>query len=468
MHLYKRVIVLVFLCFSEVLFCQLRLPSFFGDNMVLQQKDKVAIWGNDEPNTSIVVIGSWGKDASTKTDNEGKWKLKIETPEAGGPYFLTITGTKKIQFKNVLIGEVWFCSGQSNMNMPVRGYSNQPIQNSNEEILNSTNSSIRLFNVERNASLTPLTDVNGYWAVSKPSETRNFSAVAYFFAKKMNAVLDVPIGIIHSSWGGSKIQAWMDEETVSQFDFLTIPDHIPEEIKKKRQSPTLVFNGMIAPIIGYTMKGVLWYQGESNRSKPKEYKKMFPAMINSWRQNWSQGDFPFYFVQIAPYEYRKKTNAAFLREAQMHTMLEVPNTGMVVTLDIGDCNSVHPKEKKAIGDRLAYWALSKDYSISGISYSGPVYEKMENTEDAKIKLFFDYAKYGLYAFDRQLTGFEVAGANKVFYPAEAIINEDKTVSVWSDAVEKPVAVRYAFGNCITGTLFNTAGLPASSFRTDDW
>ncbi len=464
MDMSKRIIILVFLCFSKVLFSHTKVPSFFSENMVLQQKEEVVIWGEDLPNTSVVVVGSWGSEGAATTNEKGKWKLKIKTPEAGGPYQLTIQGSKKIRLNNVLIGEVWFCSGQSNMFMPLRGYTNEPINGSMDAILESGKRPIRLFHTTKNTHETPLQNVVGQWSISQPSTVPKFSAVAYFFAARMYDMLGVPIGIIHSSFGGSKIEAWLDETTVSQFDFI----EVKEGEKAGRRIPTFLYNAMIHPFLGYTIKGMLWYQGESNRLEPKQYKEMFPAMITSWRNLWGQGDFPFYFVQLAPYKYRKKVNAGFIREAQLYTMQTVPNTGMAVTLDIGECNSVHPKEKKLIGDRLAYWALSKSYDISGIPYSGPLYKKMEKIEDDKIKLYFDFAKYGLTTFDKGLKGFEIAGEDKVFYPAEAVINRDKTISVWSNTIKNPVAVRYAFGNCITGTLFNTEGLPASSFRTDDW
>ena len=229
---------------------------------------------------------------------------------------------------------------------------------------------------------------------------------------------------------------------------------------------------MLHPFIDYHIKGVIWYQGESNRNKASQYAKLFPALIESWRALWDLGNFPFYFVQISPYGYgsseETKYATALLREAQLHSMQKVENTGIVVTADIGDCECIHPADKKTVGRRLAYWALEETYGIEGIAYQSPIYKSMEITEDRKIKIIFDHAPSGLTSFGKPLSGFEIAGVDRFFYPAEAVINRDRTVTVWSKNVPHPVTVRYAFGDCIDGSLFNIAGLPASPFRTDDW
>jgi len=451
--------------FASVSYSQIKLPAFFSDNMVLQQKTMASVWGADKPNTKVTVTGSWNESTTTETDRDGKWKVKVKTPEAGGPYSLSVEGSNKLILENVLIGEVWICAGQSNMEMPVKGFNNQPVSGGNEAILNSTNNDIRLFTIERKASLIPLEDVSGEWFCANPQSVKDFSAVAYFYGQKINSILNVPVGLISIVWGASRVEAWMDEETYSEFKQIEIIEEIPE--KYPQHSPSLLYNGMIHPLQGYGTKGFIWYQGESNITEPNEYLKLFPAMIKQWRNQWQQGKLPFYFVQIAPFKYWGD-NPVYLREAQLKSMQTVENTGMVVTLDVGDCEFIHPPEKRIIGERLAYWALSKDYNFEALACSGPVYKEFETTEDGRIHLFFDYCPNGLSSFGLPLTGFEIAGENKLFHPATAKINDNRTVTVFSEKVANPVAVRYAFIACPAGTLFNTEGLPASSFRTDDW
>jgi sialate O-acetylesterase len=300
-----------------------------------------------------------------------------------------------------------------------------------------------------------------------PSTTGNFSATAYFFARKLQSVLGIPVGIIQSAWGASTIESWMDKESLLAFPDKKIPSVLPE--KEPNRTPTLMYNSMLHPYIGFTVKGVLWYQGEANRENANEYQSLFTTMISSWRKQWQQGDFPFYFVQIAPFE-PGKWNAAYLREAQLLTMKSVKNTGMAVTMDIGEQTVIHPSQKEMVGTRLAYWALSKDYHQEGLAFSGPVYREMQVTENGRINLRFDYAEQGLTSFGKPLDNFEIAGADSVFYPAKALIHQSipQCVTVWNENVKNPVAVRYAFKSWSEGRLFNTAGLPASSFRTDHW
>lgn len=455
------------LCFESTAFSQTRLPAFFSDHMVLQQLQEVAVWGTDNPQSKISVTGSWGKKVMATADEKGRWILKITTPAAGGPYRVVIRGSSEVVLQDVLIGEVWFCSGQSNMEMPVKGYLNQPVTGSNEAILNSSNNQVRFFSAARATSITPLTYVKGDWKIAGPATTGNFSATAYFFARKLQAQLGVPVGCIQSSWGASTIESWMDKESLAAFAGKKIPDTLPAT--DPNRTPTIMYNSMLHPYIGYTIKGIIWYQGEANRENAAEYRSLFGSMVKSWRQQWGQDDFPFYFVQIAPFE-PGKVNAAFLREAQLQSMLTVKNTGMVVTMDIGEQQVIHPAQKETVGTRLAYWALAKDYGLQGIAYSGPVYREMKPTNNGKIVLFFDYCEQGLTSFGKPLTDFEIAGEDKQFFPAEAVIDRDKkgSITVSSDRVPKPVHVRYAFKNWAQASLFNTQGLPASSFRTDNW
>ncbi len=413
-----------------------------------------------------MVSASWGATSSAVTDKNGKWKLKIITPEAGGPYEVSIKGSDEKKLSDVLIGEVWFCSGQSNMVMTVNRNSDKLGTGSNEDILYSKNNKVRVFQTKMAVSLSPLDDVTGEWLVAEPSTVPEFSAAAYFFAKTVNKVLDVPVGMIVSAWGGSPLEGWMNKKSLDAFNEVEVLDEFV--LKAKYKQPTLLYKAMVHPFLTYTMKGALWYQGETNHDKPELHSRLFPVMIESWRKAWEVGDFPFYYVQLAPFKYDNPNDSvlALFWESQLKTLQQTDNTGMVVTLDIGNCEDIHPKEKKKVGDRLAYWALAKTYGINGIAYSGPIYKHMEILPDNEIKLLFDQTD--LTSFHRELNGFEIAGEDRVFYPATAEIFKGEYVSVRSSEVENPIAVRYAFHNCAEATLFNDYGLPASSFRTDDW
>lgn len=411
------------------------------------------------------IAASWSQAAEVKADQTGKWKIKIATPKAGGPYNITVTGSSKISLNDVLIGEVWFCSGQSNMEMPLKGRVNEPTEGSNELILNSEDSGIRVFTVTKNASASPLDNVEGKWLSASPENSGNFSAVAYLYGKKLRSVLKVPVGLIVSSWGGTPVEAWMDNQNIASFPDFKSHKSINEKLPHRTAS--LLYNGMVNPFIGYGIKGVIWYQGENNVVDGGTYKNYLISMITSWRKNWNQGNFPFYYVQIAPYDYGKN-QSGILRDAQLKVMKEVDQTGMAVTLDLGSCKLIHPPKKKEVADRLAYWALAKNYDVKGIEYSGPVFNSIYRIDSNRVNLKFDHATNGMYLSNTELTGFEIAGNDKIFYPAKAAVKKNTGLIVWSDQVEKPVAVRYAYGNCDQATLYNTAGLPASTFKTDNW
>ncbi|MDO3693234.1 sialate O-acetylesterase [Wenyingzhuangia sp. chi5] len=449
---------------------QTKLYPIFKNHMVLQQQQKVSIWGEDKANTPIKITTSWGVNVSTITNNEGKWKLKIQTPSAGGPHKIFINGTKLIALQDVMIGEVWLCSGQSNMEMPIKGFHNQPVKGSQEEILNSKNNNIRMYTVKRNPSLSPVNSLSGDWKISNPNNTADFSAVAYFFGKKLESALKVPIGLIVSCWGGSSAEAWTDLQTLKEFKTITIPEGF--DVDRIQQTPTSLYNGMIHPLLGYSIKGCIWYQGETNRDRPSEYSALINAMVTSWRKKWNQGDFPFYTTQTAPISYGNNgtyINSAYLREAQLKTSQTLKNTGMAITLDIAQCDSIHPPEKKIVGTRLAYIALAKDYAFNSVEYSGPVYKSMRSIDETTLELTFSGSKTGITSFGKEILGFEIAGEDQVFYPAIAIIGKEiNTLLISSPHITIPVAVRYNFNNCAKATLFSTSGLPASSFRTDNW
>lgn len=456
-------LIIIFLT-SAFLRAEVILPAIFGDHMVLQQQTNAAIWGTASPGKTVVVTTSWDKKSySTKSKSDGSWKLKVKTPVAGGPYDITISDGSILELKNVLIGEVWVCSGQSNMAMKMGGY--LPVTNSNEAIIESTNGSIHLFTVERNTSLEPLKDFNGKWVECVPENVSNFSAAAYFFGQMVQKVLDVPVGLIHSSWGGTRIEPWISESGIKKFDFITLPDK-NQQGKISPQTPTVLFNAMINPMVGYAIRGGLWYQGESNRNEPDQYVELMPGLVESWQKAWEIEDLQFFYAQIAPYDYGRGLNSAFLREAQLIASTAIPNIGMACLMDAGEQNNIHPANKKVVGERLAYLALAKTYGIGGFEYSGPVLNSM-TIEGSMVNLTFDHAKNGLTTFGKDLVNFKIAGKNKRFYPAVASISRTG-ISLISLSVSDPVAVRYAFDDYVVGELYNTEGLPASSFRTDNW
>jgi sialate O-acetylesterase len=649
---------------------QLTLPSVFADNMVLQQKTKVNLWGTSAAGDKIEIKASWGKTAVATADANGKWKAQLETVAAGGPYSLTVKGSKStIELKNVLLGEIWICSGQSNMEMPLKGWMpNNPVQNSADEIASATNTNIRMFTVPRAISVVPQTNCKGNWFIESPQTAGDFSATAFFFAKKLYAELKVPIGLLFTSWGGTPAESWIPGDVLStNFDFTDkvkalssaeeqeaqlhqwLENHPKVDLSKKKQdadlwknlefsdaacateaisdaewntmklpvswestavgefdgviwfrkwvdipaswsgkdlvialpgiddmdrtyfngqlvgaseveglwstprnytvpaallkpgknliavrvldnqggggingtvvpmrlqlkddasqfidisgewayqpvaelrnkiffvfdaakrdyqlrpklsvalgsgTPTVLYNAMIAPLVPYTIKGAIWYQGETNVGRGKQYETLFPMLINSWRKNFGQGDFPFYFAQIAPYIYSGVDNSesAEIRNAQRLT-LSLKNTGMAVLSDIGNVKDIHPANKEAVGNRLAFWTLDKDYGKKIIP-SGPLYQSMK-IEGNKIRLSFTYTGKGLMAKDGILKGFEIAGADGKYIPAEAAI-DNNTVVVSANGIAAPVSVRYGWTNGFEGSLFNQNGLPASCFST---
>jgi len=458
-----------------LLSADVKLGSLFTDNMVLQQKSEVPVWGWATAGKNIKVSTSWnGKSYSAKADNSGKWLLKVATPAAGGPFELTISDGKAIKLKNVLIGEVWICGGQSNMEVPLKGFKGQPILGSNDAILKSKNQKIRVYTVPR-SSVTELQQNSkpSLWKVADPKSTANFSATGYFYGELLNEMLDVPIGLINVSYSGSFVEAWMSPENLKQFPEVKIPAK-EDTIKAVSRTPTTLYNGMLAPIAGYGIKGAIFYQGESNYERPDRYEEMFPAMVKEWRSLWKQGDFPFYYVQIAPYNYAQlppfnhggKFNSAYLRDAQRKSLTKIPNSAMAVVMDVGEENMIHPANKEVVGKRLALLSLADTYGLKGFGSESPLYKSLAiNGSVATVS--FDNAANGLTSFSKELNTFEIAGANKIFYPAKASIN-GSSVAVSSPMVKEPVAVRYAFKDFVVGDLFNTEGLPASSFRTDDW
>lgn len=453
---------------SSLLYAEVKLPAIFGDKMVLQQQTEAAIWGKAAVNSTVRVTTSWNRKSFTaRAGKDGDWKVKVSTPAAGGPFSITISDGKAVILKNVMIGEVWVCSGQSNMVMPMKGYKNQPVLGSNEAIATSSNNNIRLFTVTRVASLVPLDNFEGNWNTAEPESVSEFSAAAYYFGLMLNKVLNVPVGLINTSWGGTRIEPWISEAGFKKFDWVKLPDKIPQKGTLSRQTPTVLFNAMINPIVGYSIQGAIWYQGEANHNEPAQYQQLLSGLVEDWRSLWGVGEFPFYYVQIAPYDYGQiGLSSAYLREAQLKASTAIPNIGMASIMDAGEKNSIHPANKAVAGNRLAYLALVKTYGKKGFSCEGPAVKEMK-VEGNLVKLTFDNAPNGLTSFGKDLSCFEVAGSNKRFFPAKAFI-VGTGITLITPGVAQPVTVRYAFQDFIIGDLFNTEGLPASSFRTDTW
>ena len=627
--------------YTSNLFADIKLPAIISDNMVLQQEIKTPIWGWADPGEKISLQPNWpdAKAVQVTADSNGNWKVDLKTPQAGGPYQLQIKGKNTLTVKNILVGEVWVGSGQSNMEMPVAGWPNQPVKNSDEEIKNATNPQMRLFTVEKNTAINPQKDVKGKWVTATPETVATFSATAYFFGKDLYNSLKEPIGLIHTSWGGTVAEAWTSEKALRELgDFdkelniidsikpnidatkaedsanqqkweeavanpseryaqatfddsrwktmplpqlwedagypdldgivwyrttVNVPKNwegktltldlgpiddiditwfngekigetkkeglywaaertytIPGELVKAGKNeisirvvdfggnggvygkkeqlkiypengdpkedvslakdwkfynerkaavlklsenpnrPAALYNAMLAPIMPYGIKGVIWYQGESNVGRAAQYERLFPLMIKSWRKEWSEGDFPFYFVQIAPFGYAGDgTASAALRNAQRKSV-QVKNTGMAVLLDIGSLETIHPPNKEEVGRRLSLLALDKTYGENVVS-SGPTVDKMK-VKGNKIILYFKNTGGGLKAQD-PLNAFEIAGADGNFVQAKAIVKADQII-LTSDEVQQPVSARYAWKDKAQGALFNQAGLPASSFE----
>jgi len=454
---------------SQAVCGKIRLPAIISNNMVLQQRSVVPLWGKAGPACEISVQTSWnGQRYTVRSDADGRWQVKVRTPKAGGPYTITFTDGDSIVLGNILIGEVWVCSGQSNMDKPLRGALNQPILNSNDIIMHAHDSQLRLFHIKKQVSSVPLDNCDGSWQLSSPESASTFSAVGFQFAKKMQEILKVPVGIIQASWGGTPIKGWMDGKSLQPFTQIKVPG-AKSEAKISSQDATCLFNAMIHPIAGYGIKGFIWYQGEWDRRDPYLYKDLMVAMVKGWREVWRNDSLPFYYVQIAPYDYKSSMpdSVPLLRQAQGDAAIAIPHSGMVVSMDVGNEYSIHPPDKSIIAKRLLYWALGDTYHWKAIAYESPTLQSFK-IDDSVVTVLFDHADNGLTSFDQKITGYELAGKDKTFYPAEAKISGKGKVILQSKSVPHPVAVRYLFKDWAKGNLYNIAGLPVAPFRTDHW
>ena len=469
------------LLLSSFALADISLPRIFSDHMVLQQKSAVKVWGSAEPGQEIEITFNEQSSLST-ADADGNWNGVINTPAAGGPFELEIKATNaetKVVFTDVMVGEVWICSGQSNMEWPT-----SKALNPDGEIESSKKfPNIRLFSVGHNATPQPLDEFSKTegWNIGNPESVADFSAVAYFFGRDLHENLDVPIGLIHTSWGGTRCEAWISRPGMDSIDELKpLLAHWDEnDDPTNRHRPSNLFNGMIAPLKGFRFQGVIWYQGEANVGRGRQYHTLFPALIDNWRTELNNPDAPFLFVQLAPFRYGNQPIEALAEvwDAQRMTQRNVADTGMVVTTDIGNVGDIHPQNKQEVGRRLALWALGNTYqellAANSIAvpetFSGPLFKTHEKTEGTnEIVISFDHIGEGFEARGGgELTHFTICGEDQEFVPAKAEIEGD-TIVVSADGIQEPTAVRFAWDDSSEPNLFNKFGLPASPFRTDEF
>ena len=483
------------------------LPAIFGNHMVLQQGQKDRVWGKAEPGEEVTVKFA-DQSKSTKAGDDGKWSVTLDPLPVGGPHTLSVRGKNEVNFEDVLVGEVWICAGQSNMEMDVNG-----VNDADLEVRAAKHPKIRMITVPHFGTQEPQADFKGKWETCTPETARHFSAVGYFFGRQLRETLDVPIGLIDESWGASAAEAWVNRSTLAadqkyapmlkrwekteqdaEKEKAEYPQKLAEwkEAAEKAKAdgkaapkppenpegklnnqfrPGNIYNGSMKPVLGYGIRGVIWYQGETNAGRAYQYRDLFPLMIKAWREEQGQGDFPFYWAQLADFMNEKPEPSdsawAELREAQTMTMDRLPATGQAVIIDIGEANDIHPRNKQGVGLRLARWALARDYGVD-VTYRSPTYKSMERRGD-KIVLTFDHVDGGLKAFDvNELRGFAVAGTDRKFAWAKARVVGKDQVEVSCEQVPEPVAVRYAWADNPVCNLTSKAGLPATPFRTDEW
>ncbi len=484
-----------------------KVPAIFGSHMVLQRDQKDRIWGWAEPGEEVTVKIA-DQSHTAKAGADGGWQVMIDAMPAGGPHVLSIEGKNKLQFDDVLVGEVWICSGQSNMQWSVAGANDADL-----ELTAAKYPNIRLIAVPNFGTQEPQKNFRGSWQICRRETAAGFSAVGYFFGRQLHQTLGVPVGLINDAWGGSACEAWIRRDVLAadpkfalmlkrweqiekdyprakaEYDAKLAEWKVaakkakdehqnppqapnnPEYSMKGNSRPGNIYNGVLKPTIGYGIRGVIWYQGESNAGKAYQYRDLFPLMIKSWRDEWGQGDFSFYWVQLADFlpEATEPQDSAWaeLREAQTMTMSRLPKTGEAVIIDLGEAQDIHPRNKQGVATRLARWALALDYGLK-IPYHSPAYKSMK-TDGNKIILQFEHAGGGLKPADvPQLRGFAVAGSDHKFVRAEAKIAGPATIEVWSDQVSDPAAVRYAWADNPVCNVYSSEGLPLTPFRTDDW
>ena len=496
------------LALPVLLQAELLVPNQFTNHMVLQRNQENRVWGWDTPGTEVKVTFN-GAELTGTADDQGRWEVKLPSREAGGPHQLTIAGTSTKEIQDVLVGEVWVCSGQSNMAWRVAQANDADL-----ERLTAKYPQIRFLSVPNRASQEAEKNFQGEWQVCSPETVSNFSAVGYFFGRQLHETLGVPIGLINNAWGGSAAEAWVNRDVLkkdgrfeemlenwtsieSSYDQEKAQANFQSQLKKWEElvqqartegkpiparpqpprnplagnhRPGNLYGGCLHPLVGYGIRGVIWYQGESNAGRAYQYRDLFPLMIENWRAEWQQGDFPFYWVSLADFRREvpqpSESSWAELREAQTMT-LALPNTGEAIIIDLGESDDIHPRNKQDVAKRLARHALANDYGVA-VQASSPRYEShLVNGQNVVLK--FSETGGGLNLFDvREARGFTIAGEDRVFVPATATIQGNDTIVVTSPAVQNPVAVRYAWADNPVCNVYSRVGLPLTPFRTDDW
>lgn len=489
------------LLYSSQSLAAVSLPSVFADNMVLQQQQKNPIWGKASPGETVNVSFA-GNSYQTQADLNGDWRIKLAAKTAGGPYKITINASNKIEIKDVLVGEVWLCSGQSNMEWRIKDSNHAQV-----ETVSANYPDIRIMKIPRVGSDTPQFDIEAQWETVTPESIRDFSSVCYFYGRRLHHTLNVPVGLIKNSWGGTPIEAWIPRDALqgakqyqpmldhwdklaAEFDQTEYEQQVkafnawnkagrpkdqkvsrPQDVLGGGKRPANIFNGVVSPTIGYGIRGAIWYQGESNSSRGYQYRSLFPLLINTWRERWGQGDFPFYWVQLADFRAEAQQPSEFsdwaeLREAQTMT-LTLPNTGQAVIYDLGEARNIHPTNKQDVANRLVRHPLEKVYGYS-LTADSPRYQNMQ-IKGNKAVISFNKVTNKLYAFDVwEVKGFYIAGQDQKFVKAKAKIIGKNKVEVFSDKVTKPVAVRYAWEDNPVANLYDKGKLPVTPFRTDNW
>lgn len=461
---------LLYICFFHML-AKVALPKYWGSDMVLQQQSAINIEGKATPNTLVTITCSWNKKTIVvQSDIHGNWKSVINTPKGNNvPYHIVFNDGDSLTLTNVLVGEVWLCSGQSNMFMPMDGISKEEIVENSKKFIDGADVDLplRLFTVPRIASSQPVNEINdGIWRQNAPQNVAKFSAAAYFFGLYLQKQLNVPVGLVQSAWSGSGITSWMSKESVLNFPevkLTTIPD---SENKRLNKTPTFLYNGMIYPLKNICFKGVIWYQGEANRNVPTTYEGYFNEMIKQWRAHFNQPDLPFYFVQLVPFEEGNEMDEKLpvFWEVQMNILKKSPHVGMAFTNDLGNQKYIHAPRKQEVGERLAYCALNKTYGKTKIACYGPVFSSLKRVGN-KVIVDFDYSIKGLKSNQNEVAGFEISDENGVVRKAQAkIIEGTSKVEVWCEDIPNPTQIRYCFRNYLIGSLYNSEDLPAAPFR----